>query len=152
VTTAEIQKLFAQSAIVHHVVDPTEDAPVEVAWVDMRDFGAIAVSLCRVIGTSAVTTFRIIASETPDGAAPIVLKTHALAAQPDAPGDQLFLEALAIEMAHLGDRQGKRLRYLSAEVEFDTSEVSQGDEVAVVSYIRHQPRQARAMLTQDIIA
>ena len=129
--------------------DPDVDTPVDVAWVDMRDFSHILVGFMRTVGTGALDTFQIIANNAADGSGTdVVIVVHAVASEPDAVGDQLWLECSEQQIAQEGEDAGiGDLRYVSANIEFATL----GDE-GVVSYARKASRFARLGLTVDIVA
>jgi hypothetical protein len=142
-------KLFANATIRHYDFDPDGPDPVDVAWVDMQNFRYFAASFFRTIGTGALDRFRIIANPNSDGSGTdVVIKEHALTSQPDAVGDQVFLECQAEEIIQEGNDAGvSNVRYVSVQLEFAT-----GTDEGVVTYIRHSPRFAHDGLTVDIIA
>ena len=128
--------------------DPDVTTPVDVDWVDMRDFSHFLAGLMRTIGTSA-TTFQIIANNAADGSGTdVVIVTHAVASEPDAVGDQIWLECSEQQIAQEGEDAGiSDLRYVSAQISFATLT----DEGAV-SYVRKASRFAHRALTADIVA
>lgn len=137
-------KLLSNLAITHYDFDPGGTDPVDVAWVDMRDYGNFACSFFRTIGTSDVDTFKILANSASDGSGTDVeIKAHAVGSQPDAVGDYLFLECTAEEIG----ASGTDLRYVTASVEFAT-----GTDEGVVTYVRANPRFARDGLSSDTVA
>jgi len=72
---------------------------------------------------------------------------HAVGSQPNALNDQIWLECTAEEIAALGDAAGVDLRYVSADVEFQTS-----TDEGVVYYERSGARFPQSGLTADIVA
>ena len=89
-------RFLANHALRQYDFDPNGVDPVDVAWVPFRDFFGLVVTFFRTIGTGAVDGFKILANTKDDGSGTdVVVKAHALAAQPDAVGDQIHLEVLA---------------------------------------------------------
>ena len=122
--------------------DPGGTSLVDVKWIDIEDpcFTHFAMGFIRTIGTSA-TVFKIIGNTVGDGSGTdIVLATHAVGSEPDAVGDNLWLEASA-DMA-----AGDSIKAISAQVS-----VATGTDEAVVVYVfrSQQPKTGR---TADIIA
>lgn len=143
-STVATEKLTANIAVTHYDFDPNVDSAVDVAWVDLRDFGHFMCSFFRTVGTGDVDGFKILANSASDGSGTDVeIKVHALGSQPNAVGDYVFLECTAAEIAALGSN----LRYVSASLEFATS-----TDEGVVTYIRGLPRHARTDLSVDTIA
>lgn len=137
-------KLSQTIKVTQYDFDPGGVDPVDVAWVDMRDFATFMCIFFRTIGTGAVDTFAILAnSQSNGGGTNVNVKTHAVASEPDAVGDYIFLECTAEELAALGTD----LRYVSASVEFAVS-----TDEGVVTYIRGGPRFAERDLTAEVIA
>ncbi|MGE4190752.1 MAG: hypothetical protein AB7G12_12750 [Thermoanaerobaculia bacterium] len=145
----ENNKLIANNSIRHYDFDPDGTDPVDVAWVDMRDFAYFLASFFRTVGTSNLDTIRIIAnSQSNGGGTDVEVKVHALGGgQPNAVGDQIFLECTAQELAALSNSTVGNLRYVSLQVEFAT-----GTDEAVITYIRSGARFPGANLTADVIA
>jgi DUF971 family protein len=130
VTTA---KLSQNLKITQYDFDPDGTSAVDVAWVDMRDFGVFMFSFFRTVGTSDVTV-KIYANSASDGSGTDVeVKswTNAAFGDPDLLGDYAFGECTAEEIAALGSD----LRYVSVNLTFAT-----GTDEAVVTYIRGNPR------------
>lgn len=137
-------KLQSNLAVTHYDFDPGGTDPVDVTWVDMRGFEGILVSFFRTIGTGDVDSFKILANSASDGSGTDVeIKAHAVASQPDAVGDYIFLEASAEEIG----AAGADLRYVTASVEF-----AAGTDEGVVTYVRSAGRFAHDGLTADNIA
>lgn len=146
----EVQKIASQVYVKGFDFDPNVDTPVDVGWVDMRDFKYLLVSFFRTVGTGAVDAFKIIANSASDGSGTdVVVKEHAVGSEPDAVGDQLFLEISSQELGGLGDHPDNELalRYVSAQIEFATA-----TDEGVVTYIMSGPRFPREDLTADIVA
>ncbi len=124
--------------------DPDGTDAVDVGWVDMQGYSHILVMFFRTIGTSALDTFAILGNDASDGSGTdATLVTHAVASEPNAVGDYIFLECSEELMA---ENSQADLRYVSASCEFAT-----GTDEGVVVYIRYGKRQYDA-LTADVIA
>jgi len=140
-STVSTDKLMSTLKVKSYDFDPGVATVVAIDWVDMKDFDAFMASFFRTIGTSNVT-FDIAVSASSSGSSPVVVKTHAVGSQPDAVGDQLFLECTAEEIKGVLAAG----RYVSARV----SVVTDTDE-GVVTYIRRPIRLYRG-LTADIVS
>lgn len=144
VSAQQNQKLRSQLKVLQFDFDPDGTDPVDVSWQDMRDYGRLLVGFFRTVGTGNLDTFNIIANSQADGSGgDVVVKSHAVAAEPNAVGDYIFLECTAQELAALGTD----LRYVSAQLEFAT-----GTDEGVVTYIFGDPRWQRDGLTADVVA
>ena len=101
-----------------------------------------------VHGVGAVDGFKILANTKEDGSGTdVAVKVHALAAQPDAVGDQIWLEVTAEEVRQACTDAGVVPAAVSANVEFATA-----TDEGVVTYIRWGPRFAKDGLTADVVA
>ena len=140
--------LFSRMKVKHYDFDPNATTPTDIAWVDMQNFRRFACSFFRTIGTGAVT-FRILANaQSTGGGTDVVIKQHAVAAEPDAVGDQLFLECSAEELAQEAADAGiEGVRYVTANVSVATS-----TDEGVVTYMLAEPRFVSDGLTADIVA
>ena len=128
--------------------DPDVDTAVDVAWVDMRDFTKIMIVFFRTVGTSAIDTFEILANSAADGTGTDVeIKVHAVANEPNAVGDYIFLECTVEEINQEAGDNSTTARYVSASLEFATS-----TDEGVVTYIRHGARFPQDGLTVELIA
>lgn len=139
-------KILANLAIQNYDFDPGASTVTEIAWVDMRDFSNFAAAFTRTIGTSAVT-FDIIANDQSDGSGTdTVIKTHAVASEPNALMDQIWLECTADEIGAGGTGPA---RYVTARASVATI-----TDEAVITYVRDTRggRFAHDGLTADIIA
>lgn len=142
-TAIATDKMQQNLAVTSYDFDPGATTETEIAWVDMRDFEGILCQFFRTIGTGAVT-FTIVANSESDGSGTDVeIKSHAVASEPDAVGDYIFLEASAQEIG----AAGTDLRYVTAVVS-----VATGTDEGVVTYIRKAGRHAYDGLTSDNIA
>ena len=135
-------KLFTELAIKQYDFDPGATTATEIAWVDLRDFCSFAASFFRTIGTGA-TTFKIQASSASNGAAPVDIVTHAVGSEPDAVGDQIFLECGINDLLNAGTD----LRYVSAVVS-----VATGTDEGVILYVRGKAKFKTSDLTADVVA
>lgn len=138
VASNKVNSVLAQKA---YDFDPDATTLTDIAWVDLNGFHAFMASFFRTIGTSNVV-FKISASASLSGTSPQVVKQHAVGSQPDAVGDQLYLECTAEEIKALGET----LRYVSAQVSVATN-----TDEGVVVYTRLADRQYNG-LTADIVA
>jgi len=128
-------------AITQYDHDPDATSAVDVAWVDMRDYGKFIASFFRTVGTSALT-YKILANSASDGSGSDV-EIKSGSAAPDAVGDYAFLECTAEELLSAGTD----LRYVTLNLTLAT-----GTDEGVVTYIRSCPRHSYAGLTSDSIA
>lgn len=128
-------------AITQYDHDPDGTSAVDVAWVDMRDYGRFIASFFRTVGTSALT-YKILANSASDGSGSDV-EIKAGSAAPDAVGDYAFLECTAEELLSAGSD----LRYVTLNLTFATA-----TDEGVVTYVRSMPRHATSSLTSDSIA
>lgn len=141
-------RFLANHAMRQYEFDPDSADPVDVAWVPFRDFFGLVVTFFRTIGTGAVDGFKILANTKEDGSGTdVVVKAHALAAQPDAVGDQIHLEVLAEEVRQACTDAGVVPAGVSVQIEFATA-----TDEGVVTYVRWGPRFAKSGLTADIVA
>ena len=141
-------RFLANNAVKLYDFDPNGVDPVDVDWVPFHSFLGLVVGFFRTIGVGAVDGFKILANTKEDGTGDDVeVKLHPLAAQPDAVGDQIWMEVTAEEVRQACTDAGLVPAAVSAQVEFAVA----GDE-GVVAYIRHGPRFAQDGLTVDVIA
>lgn len=141
-STPTTSKLLSELKVTQYDFDPNVDTAVDVGWVDMQDFNALAVGFFRTVGTSALT-FLIRGSASSDGSSPQTVKTVTVSSQPDAVGDYIYAEITGDEMKEAG----QTLRYASATLTFATS-----TDEGVVTYVRGHPRRAFAGLTANSVA
>lgn len=137
-----VNKLFTENAIKMYDFDPGATTATEIGWVDMRDFECFAAAFFRTIGTGA-TTFKIQASAASNGSSPVDIVTHAVGSEPDAVGDQIFLECGINDLLNAGTD----LRYVSAVVS-----VATGTDEGVILYVRGNAKFKTSDLTADIVA
>jgi hypothetical protein len=137
------EHIASRNAIQLYDFDPDATTATDVGWVDLSGFSGFLAGLFHSVGTGNVTSFILQASASSDGSSPVTVKSHAIGTQPDAVGDQIFLECTANEIAALGTH----LRYVNAKIALGTST----DECVVV-YVRSAGRFAADALTTDVIA
>ena len=140
-------KLLDNLSITSYDFDPGATTETEISWFDMRDFDCFVAQFFRTIGTGA-TTFKIMGNTASDGSGTDVdIVTHAVASEPDAVGDYIFLECGANEIAQAASAAGvDGVRYVTAVVS-----VATGTDEGVVTYVAKGNR-GYAGLTSDSIA
>lgn len=127
-----------------HDFDPDETTHTDVNWSDMRDFGAVLMTMMHTVGTGTVNAFSILANAASDGSGTdATVKTHALGSDPNAVGDYIHLEALASEIVNLATD----LRYVSGNISLATT-----TDECVVTYVFGLPRFAYGSLTADYVS
>ena len=148
VSVQATNRFLANHAVKLYDFDPDGVNPVDVAWVPFHSFFGLVVGFFRTIGTGAVDGFKILANTKADGSGTdVAVKAHALGAQPDAVGDQVWLEVTAEEVRQACTDAGLVPAAVSANVEFATA-----TDEGVVVYIRTDPRFAKDGLTADVVA
>ncbi len=151
-------KLSANLKVLAYDLDPDESAVTDVGWVDFTHYDTFMAIFVRSVGTGALDTYNIIANYVNDTGTDVTIKSHAIASEPDANPDMIFLECTAAEVTagqssvsqttnQVGTYPGNLLRYVSAEAEFATS-----TDEGVVIYILGNPRFPQSGLTADVIA
>jgi len=111
--------------------DPDATTATDIAWVDMAKYEYIVMSFCRTVGVSDLT-MKVIANTDSDGGGTddYVIKAVTLAAQPDAVGDNVFVEVHADEIAHAAAKAGVALRYVSLSLA-----VATGTDEGICTYV-----------------
>lgn len=143
-----IEHLKANLKVTHYDFDPDVDTKVDAGWVDMRDFTHILMSFFRTVGTSNLDTFRVLANDQADGSGTDVeVVAHAVASEPNAVGDYMFVEVSDTMIREVCDAAGVDGRYVSLQLEFAT-----GTDEGVVTYIRSGARFPQTGLTANNIA
>ena len=100
-------------------------------------------ALFRSVGTGTVTKFEIIAATAADGTGATIVVSPAIAAAPDAVGDQIFLECdieQVKEVLPTATHVGVRVQLATATDE------------AVVLFMRSEPTFATSGLTADYVS
>jgi hypothetical protein len=140
--TYSADRFLSRHAIKLFDFDPDATAVTAVGWVPLALFDRFVAVFFRTIGTSAVT-FDIAAATSSAGAGATQVKAHAVGSQPDAVGDQIFLEVTAEQVKEVL----ATATHVSARVSFAT-----GTDEGVVGYIRTDAQHQYSGLTADIIA
>lgn len=143
-------KLSANIKVLAYDLDPDESAVTDVGWVDLTDYETFMAIFVRSVGTGALETFNIIANYVNDTGTDVTIKEHAIASEPNAQADMIFLECTAAEVASMQSSIStatNKLKYVTAEAELATS-----TDEGVVIYILGNPRFPQAGLTADVIA
>jgi hypothetical protein len=139
------KKLSTEINVKNYDVDPDATTAFNVAYVDMRDYNVFMAGFFRTVGTSDLQTFKIMAAEDSDGTNAQEIKTGTV--DPDALGDQVWLECTAQEIAHIGNATGYKLRYVTLRLQFQT-----GTDEGVATYVLGHPRFPSEGLTADAVA
>ena len=145
-------KLSANLKVVAYDFDPDESAATDIGFVDMTNYETFMAIFVRSVGTGALDAFSLIANYVTDTGTDVTIKTHAVADEPNAQADMIFLECTASEVhsavvggiTTLANQQAAK--YVSAECEFATT-----TDEGVVIYILGAKRPA-ADLTADVVA
>ncbi len=134
--------LTARQALKLHDFDPGVTTVVAAEWRPIAGFRRFLAAFFRTIGTSAVT-FDIAVATDASGTGATVVVAHAVASEPDAVGDQIFLECDAEQMRHA----------LAAATHWSPrASVAIGTDEGVMLTLEAEPFYARDGLTADIIA
>jgi hypothetical protein len=145
---ADIQKLGANLKVKSFDFDPDATSATDIGWEDMRDFDCLLVSFVRTIGTSNVTLKVLANADSAGGGTDVTVSTKTVSAQPDAVGDQIFLEINAQEVTEAARAAGiEGVRYVSANMSFATA-----TDEGVVTYIFGASHRPQKDLTADIVA
>lgn len=142
VATSGADVFRSENTVKMYDFDPNATTVTNIAWVPLANFKRLTAGFFRTIGTSNVT-FDIAAATDSSGSGAVAIVTHAVASQPDAVGDQIFLECTA-DQAH-------EVLATATHVSARVSVATNTDE-GVVLYIRSEPRFAYSGLTPDVIA
>jgi hypothetical protein len=146
VSTFNGQKLRSKAARRLYDFDPGATTLTDIGWVSAVGLLEFLCGFFRTIGTGAVE-FKILGNTAADGSGTDVeLKAHAVAAEPDAVGDQIWLEISAAEIAEQAAAAGVDIVAISAAVSVATA-----TDEGVVLYERHLDYQQED-LTADIVA
>jgi hypothetical protein len=138
--------LLANLHVTNHDFDPGATTATEISWLDMRAIDALAVGFFRTIGTGTIA-LALVANAESDGSGTDVPVATWSGDQPDAVGDQIWLETDAQAIAAAAAAAGVAdVRYITAVVS-----TSVGTDEGVVSYIAQSTR-PHAGLTADTVA
>lgn len=143
------EKMSSRMFVKAYDFDPDGVDPVDVTWLDFQNYTHGMVIFFRTVGVGNLDGFRILANaQSNGGGTDVVVKQHAIAAQPNAVGDQIFLEFQAEEiMQEANDAGVDGARYISASAEFATA-----TDEGVVIYIFSCGRFTYQDLTADFIS
>jgi len=113
-----VNKILTESKMTSYFHEPAGTTAEDVAYVSQRDFDGLAVGYLRCVTAGSLTALSIIVSDDASGTTTAVVKSHALGSNPDAVGDQIYLEASNEEIlaaAEAAGISGVEL-YVSAQV------------------------------------
>ena len=144
----DAQKFLANNKMESFAKDADFSTAADIdEWVDMRDYGGIAVMVTGINLTGAGPSgLDIIADEDADGGDGNVIITTWSGDAATAEGDFLVLEATSEQIVQEGEDNSKNLRYVSVKLKLANA----GDE-AVVTYVRYNPRFPQLDLTADSV-
>ncbi len=126
--------------------DPDATTATEIAWWDMKDLTEFRAAFFRTVGTSNAT-FKLMANTASDGSGTDVDIVTYSGDEPNAVGDQVWLETDRHQIAQKASADGVAdVRYLTAVVS-----VATGTDEGVVLYDATSLRPADG-LTADIVA
>jgi hypothetical protein len=127
--------LLSRLVLANHDFAPDATTPVAIAWVDMRARDALAVGFRRTSGAGTMT-LALVANTASDGSGTDVPVATWSGAQPDAVGDQIWLETDAQAIAAAAAAAGvAHVRYLSA-----VASCSDASATGVVTYMATNSR------------
>lgn len=132
----------ARQATKLHDFDPGATTVQAIEWRPIKEFRRFLAGFFRTIGTGAVT-FDIAVATDGSGTGAVQVVAHAVGSEPDAVGDQIFLECDADQMRDaLADAT-----HWSPRVS-----VATGTDEGVVLTEEHEPLFVYNGLTSDIVA
>ncbi len=144
-------KISSEIRVLTFDFDPDSANATDVSFEDMQDWSKLMIIFFRTVGTGNLDTFKILANSASDGSdTDVTIKTHAVASEPNAVGDSIFLELIDDEIAQEGNDASPKqtdLRFVSANLEFATS-----TDEGVVVYIFSGAKRAAAGRTVQKIA
>ena len=88
-----VNKILTESKKQMFFHEPAGTSAEDVGYVSQKQFNGLAVGYLRCVGTGVLTALSIIVSDDAVGTTTAVVKSHALGSNPDAVGDQIYLEA-----------------------------------------------------------
>lgn len=138
----EAQHIRSRQATKMHDFDPGATTVTEIEWRPIKEFHRFLAAFFRTIGTSAVT-FDIAVATDGSGTGVTQVVAHAVGSEPDAVGDQIYLECDAHQM---------RSALPGATHWTPRVSVATGTDEGVVLTEEHEPLFSRSGLTADIIA
>jgi len=145
---SEANKLRANLALKNFDADPDATTETEAGWVDMRDFGSILVGFTRTVGTSALTLRLMANADSAGGGTDVAVKTKTISSEPDAVGDQVWLEVNEGEIKEAARAAGvDEVRYVTAVYSLATA-----TDEGIITYLRGECKRPQEDLTADIVA
>lgn len=145
-STVDVQKILSMEKFELIVHEPGDADLNAVKYVDLKDFDSFVAGYLRTAGTDVLDNFQISAAQDASGTNKQVIKTST--AQPDAVGDQAYIEIASQEVEQVGVDAGiTDLRFVTLEVENATA----GDQAAV-TYVLGRAHFPGKDLTADVIA
>lgn len=140
--TYTAEHLMANATRKLHDFDPGGTGVTAIEWRPIKEFRRFLAAFFRTIGTSNVT-FDIAAATSAAGAGATQVVAHAVGSQPDAVGDQLYLECDAEQIYEV----------LSTATHWSPRvSVATGTDEGVVLTEEAAPFYPRSGLTADIVA
>lgn len=139
------EKLSSTLQITAYDFDPGATTATDIAWVPMgRHFLAM---FFRTVGASGLT-FSLIGNTATDGTGTdVTIVSHAVANEPDAVGDYVFLECSEEQVKEVAATAGlSNVKTVSASVA-----VATGTDEGVVIYVR-EPHRKYADITAESVA
>lgn len=93
-------RLLSRFKITGYDLDPDATTATDTGWVTAKGLRSLVVKIQRTVGTGNLTSFKILGNTAADGTGTDVeLKAHAVASEPNAAGDYLFLEVCGGEIS-----------------------------------------------------
>jgi hypothetical protein len=140
-------RISATHLLHHYIAAPGATTLQTVgASVDMQKFKCFLASYFKATGTGNLTTFQLIAGDKSDfsGNNVTIFSDAWPVLQPDAAGNQVFLECTAQQIARLAADNGYALRYVGVQYQQAT-----GGDTGVVTFLATEPTYAYPGLTAD---
>lgn len=146
-STRNTQILSTELYIKGYDFDPDATTATDIGWIDFSKYESAIFSFFRTVGTSNLT-MKVIANTASDGSGTddYVIKAVTFTAEPNALGDNAFVEITADEVAYAAAQAGVALRYVSLSLAVATA-----TDEGVATYICKPKTKAKGT-TSDIIA
>jgi hypothetical protein len=137
-TITQLENRIGGTRFLHHYIAAPGATTLQTvgASVDMRAFKCFMASYFKMTGTGLLTTFQLIAGDQSNfsGNNAVIFSDAWPSLQPDAAGNQVFLETSAQQVAQLAASTGYNLRYVGVQYQQATA----GD-TGVVTYLAIEP-------------
>jgi hypothetical protein len=140
-------RISATHLLHHYIAAPAATTLQTVsASVDMQAWKCFMASYLKVTGTGNLTAFKILLGDKSDfsGNNVVIFSDAWPVLQPDAAGNQVFLECTAQQVARLAADNGFALRYAGVQYQQAT-----GSDTGVVTFLATEPTFAYPGLTAD---